>query len=208
MSVGVFPLQSGKATRGGRGPGEGVRRPEQVAGRRHVPLHAAGRAPTRCMVITPQADYLDDIQQWLERIDGAGARRAAVLVRAEVRQGQGPRRPPVRGVRRQQRQRQRGRQRRAVADAGHQIRPRSGTAASTTPAAPAAAAIGGDERRRSTGGTGRHGQRHRSIPDSRQRQRRGDAGGRAATRSACPRSTKPTRCWCARARQAWQSIRK
>ena len=25
------------------------------------------------MVITPQADYLDDIQQWLERIDGAGA---------------------------------------------------------------------------------------------------------------------------------------
>jgi len=36
---------------------------------RFMPLEAANAV----MVITPQADYLDDIQQWLERIDGAGA---------------------------------------------------------------------------------------------------------------------------------------
>ena len=35
---------------------------------RFMPLEDANAV----MVITPQADYLDDIQQWLERIDSAG----------------------------------------------------------------------------------------------------------------------------------------
>ena len=35
---------------------------------RFMPLEGANAV----LVITPQADYLDDIQQWLERIDGAG----------------------------------------------------------------------------------------------------------------------------------------
>src|SRR3546814_8300012 len=36
---------------------------------RFMPLEGANAV----LVITPQASYLDQIQQWLERIDGAGA---------------------------------------------------------------------------------------------------------------------------------------
>ena len=72
MSVGVFPLQSGKATKVvadlEKVFGEQSKSP--VAGMfRFLPLEGANAV----MVITPQADYLDDIQQWLERIDSAGA---------------------------------------------------------------------------------------------------------------------------------------
>ncbi len=71
MSVGVFPLQSGKATRVvadlEKVFGEASKSP--VAGMfRFMPLEGANAV----LVITSQADYLDDIQQWLERIDGAG----------------------------------------------------------------------------------------------------------------------------------------
>ena len=71
MSVGVFPLQSGKATKVvadlEKVFGEQSKSP--VAGMfRFMPLEGANAV----LVITPQADYLDDIQQWLERIDGAG----------------------------------------------------------------------------------------------------------------------------------------
>ena len=71
MSVGVFPLQSGKATRVvadlEKVFGETSNSP--VAGMfRFMPLEGANAV----LVITPEADYLDDIQQWLERIDGAG----------------------------------------------------------------------------------------------------------------------------------------
>jgi len=71
MSVGVFPLQSGRASRV-------VSDLEKVFGERSntpsagmfrfMPLDGANAV----MVITPQAAYLDDIQDWLERIDGAG----------------------------------------------------------------------------------------------------------------------------------------
>ncbi len=72
MSVGVFPLQSGKASRVvadlEKVFGEQSKSP--VAGMfRFMPLDGANAV----LVITPQADYLDDIGQWLERIDGAGA---------------------------------------------------------------------------------------------------------------------------------------
>src|SRR5688572_23512621 len=72
MSVGVFPLQSGKAARVvadlEKVFGEQSRSP--VAGMfRFMPLEGANAV----LVITPQANYLDDIQQWLERIDSAGA---------------------------------------------------------------------------------------------------------------------------------------
>ncbi|HET6434095.1 MAG TPA: type II secretion system secretin GspD [Xanthomonadaceae bacterium] len=71
MSVGVFPLQSGKASQVvadlEKVFGEQSKSP--VAGMfRFMPLEAANAV----MVITSQPDYLDDIQQWLERIDGAG----------------------------------------------------------------------------------------------------------------------------------------
>ena len=71
MSVGVFPLQSGKATRVvadlEKVFGEGSKSP--VAGMfRFMPLEGANAV----MVITSQPDYLDDIQQWLDRIDSAG----------------------------------------------------------------------------------------------------------------------------------------
>lgn len=71
MSVGVFPLQSGKATRVvadlEKVFGETSKSP--VAGMfRFMPLEGANAV----LVITSQPDYLDDIQQWLERIDGAG----------------------------------------------------------------------------------------------------------------------------------------
>jgi general secretion pathway protein D len=72
MSVGVFPLQSGRAS-------DVVESLEKVFGEqskspvagmfRFMPLEAANAV----MVITPQASYLDDIREWLERIDGAGA---------------------------------------------------------------------------------------------------------------------------------------
>ncbi|MBB1088009.1 type II secretion system secretin GspD [Lysobacter sp. SG-8] len=71
MSVGVFPIQSGKAS-------EVVADLEKVFGEqsnspvsgmfRFMPLDGANAV----LVITPQAEYLDDIQQWLERIDSAG----------------------------------------------------------------------------------------------------------------------------------------
>lgn len=71
MSVGVFPLQSGRATRVvadlEKVFGEQSKSP--VAGMfRFMPLEGANAV----LVITPQANYLDDIQQWLERIDSAG----------------------------------------------------------------------------------------------------------------------------------------
>jgi general secretion pathway protein D len=72
MSVGVFPLQSGKATQVvadlEKVFGEQSKSP--VAGMfRFLPLEGANAV----MVITSQPNYLDDIQQWLERIDSAGA---------------------------------------------------------------------------------------------------------------------------------------
>ena len=71
MSVGVFPLQSGKASRVVQDLekvfGEAGKSP--VAGMfRFMPLEGANAV----LVITPQPDYLDQIQDWLERIDGAG----------------------------------------------------------------------------------------------------------------------------------------
>ncbi|MGY3265959.1 type II secretion system secretin GspD [Lysobacter sp. HA35] len=72
MSVGVFPLQSGRASRVvadlEKVFGETSKSP--VAGMfRFMPLEGANAV----LAITPQAAYLDDIQQWLERIDGAGS---------------------------------------------------------------------------------------------------------------------------------------
>jgi general secretion pathway protein D len=71
MSVAVFPLQTGRANRV-------VADLEKVFGAqsntpsagmfRFMPLEGANAV----LVITPQAEYLDDIQDWLERIDGAG----------------------------------------------------------------------------------------------------------------------------------------
>ncbi len=71
MSVGVFPLESGKATKVvadlEKVFGEQSKSP--VAGMfRFMPLEGANAV----MVITPQADYLDDIKDWLDRIDSAG----------------------------------------------------------------------------------------------------------------------------------------
>ncbi|HZV22878.1 MAG TPA: type II secretion system secretin GspD [Luteimonas sp.] len=71
MSVGVFPLQSGKATKVAADLEKvfGEQSKSPVAGMfRFMPLEDANAI----MVITPQASYLDDIQQWLERIDSAG----------------------------------------------------------------------------------------------------------------------------------------
>lgn len=70
MSVGVFPLQGGRATRVvadlERVFGENSKSP--VAGMfRFMPLEGANAI----MVITSQPNYLDDIRQWLERIDNA-----------------------------------------------------------------------------------------------------------------------------------------
>ena len=71
MSVGVFPLQSGRATKVvadlEKVFGENSKTPS--AGMfRFMPLEGANAV----LVITPQPAYLDQIQQWLERIDGAG----------------------------------------------------------------------------------------------------------------------------------------
>ena len=75
MSVGVFPLRSGRANKV-------VQDLEKVFGEqsktpsagmfRFMPLEGANAV----LVITPQAAYLDEIQDWLDRIDGAseGAR--------------------------------------------------------------------------------------------------------------------------------------
>lgn len=71
MSVGVFPLESGRAS-------EVVSDLETVFGEdsgspvagmfRFMPLDGANAI----MVITPQPAYLGEVQRWLERIDGAG----------------------------------------------------------------------------------------------------------------------------------------
>lgn len=71
MSVGVFPLQSGRAAQVAgdleKVFGEGSKTPS--AGMfRFMPLENANAV----LVITPQARYLDQIQQWLDRIDSAG----------------------------------------------------------------------------------------------------------------------------------------
>lgn len=71
MSVGVFPLETGQASKV-------VADLEKVFGQdsktpsagmfRFMPLEGANAV----LVITPQPTYLDQIQQWLERIDSAG----------------------------------------------------------------------------------------------------------------------------------------
>src|SRR3546814_3086341 len=71
MSVGVFPLQYGKASKVVQDLekvfGEQSKTP--VAGMfRFMPLEGANAV----LVITPQAQYLDQIQQWLEPTDSAG----------------------------------------------------------------------------------------------------------------------------------------
>ncbi len=71
MSVGVYPLQSSKATKVVQDLekvfGEASKSP--VAGMfRFMPLEGANAV----LAITSQVDYLDDIEQWIERIDGAG----------------------------------------------------------------------------------------------------------------------------------------
>ncbi len=71
MSVGVFPLQSGKATKVVQGLEQvfGAQSKSPVAGMfRFMPLEGANAV----MVITSQPDYLDDVQQWIDRIDSAG----------------------------------------------------------------------------------------------------------------------------------------
>ncbi len=71
MSVGVFPLTSGKANKVvadlEKVFGEQSKSP--VSGMfRFMPLDGANAV----LVITPQASYLDYIQEWLDRIDSAG----------------------------------------------------------------------------------------------------------------------------------------
>lgn len=71
MSVGVFPLQTGKATKVVADLEKvfGQQSKSPVAGMfRFLPLEGANAV----LVITSQANYLDDIQQWIDRIDGAG----------------------------------------------------------------------------------------------------------------------------------------
>lgn len=71
MSVGVFPLKSGKASKvvGDLEKVFGEQSKSPVAGMfRFLPLDGANAV----LVITPQARYLDEIQSWLERIEGAG----------------------------------------------------------------------------------------------------------------------------------------
>lgn len=70
MSVGVFPIRSGRATKVvadlEKVFGETSKTP--VAGMfRFLPLDGANAV----LVITPQARYLDEIQSWLDRIEGA-----------------------------------------------------------------------------------------------------------------------------------------
>ncbi|QOW24970.1 type II secretion system secretin GspD [Lysobacter sp. H23M47] len=71
MSVGVYPLQSGKAVRVVEDLEKvfGQESKSPVAGMfRFMPLEGTNAV----MVITSQPAYLDEIQQWLDRIDGAG----------------------------------------------------------------------------------------------------------------------------------------
>ena len=71
MSVGVFPLQSSKAQKVVADLEKifGEQSKSPVAGMfRFMPLDGANAV----LAITSQADYLDDIEQWIERIDGAG----------------------------------------------------------------------------------------------------------------------------------------
>jgi general secretion pathway protein D len=71
MSVGVFPLQSSKANKVVQDLEKvfGEQSKSPVAGMfRFMPLEGANAV----LAITSQADYLDDIEQWIERIDGAG----------------------------------------------------------------------------------------------------------------------------------------
>lgn len=71
MSVGVFPLQSGKAIKVVSDLEKvfGEQSGSPVAGMfRFMPLEGANAV----MVITSQPDYLGEIEQWLERIDSAG----------------------------------------------------------------------------------------------------------------------------------------
>ena len=71
MSVGVFPIQTGRADRvaGDLEKIFGADSGTPSAGMfRFLPLENANAV----LVITPQARYLDQIQQWLERIDSAG----------------------------------------------------------------------------------------------------------------------------------------
>jgi general secretion pathway protein D len=69
--VGVFPLKSGKASKVVADLEKvfGQQSKSPVAGMfRFMPLEGANAV----LVITPQASYLEDIQQWLDRIEGAG----------------------------------------------------------------------------------------------------------------------------------------
>lgn len=71
MSVGVFPLTSSKASKVVQDLEKvfGEQSKSPVAGMfRFMPLEGANAV----LAITSQADYLDDIEQWIERIDGAG----------------------------------------------------------------------------------------------------------------------------------------
>lgn len=71
MSVGVFPIQTGKAAQVAADLEKvfGEKSNTPSAGMfRFMPLENANAV----LVITPQARYLDQIQQWLERIDSAG----------------------------------------------------------------------------------------------------------------------------------------
>lgn len=71
MSVGVYPLQSSKANKVVQDLEKvfGEQSKSPVAGMfRFMPLDGANAV----LAITSQPDYLDDIEQWIERIDGAG----------------------------------------------------------------------------------------------------------------------------------------
>ncbi len=71
MSVGVFPLKSGKASKvvGDLEKVFGETSKSPVAGMfRFMPLDGANAV----LVITSQPRYLDEIQSWLDRIEGAG----------------------------------------------------------------------------------------------------------------------------------------
>ena len=71
MSVGVFPIQSGRASQiaGDLEKVFGEQGNTPSAGMfRFMPLEAANAV----LVITPQARYLEQVQQWLDRIDASG----------------------------------------------------------------------------------------------------------------------------------------
>jgi len=71
MSVGVFPLQSGEATKVAADLEKvfGEQSKSPVAGMfRFMPLEGSNAV----LAITSQPDYLDDIEAWIERIDGTG----------------------------------------------------------------------------------------------------------------------------------------